>query len=184
MNDAASAKAAAAGSSSMWVGRTVGLVSVVVGGLLALIWIAMRLSTAVLRKFAFIPFFDHKCRFDNTGLMITHLVVALLLIAVGLLILRRHRLAVPAFLLAGWGGLVFSAVALWPGTNLRSEMALGLKMAQRMGRVGPDATFMDLVKSQVPTGVFVILGLFLAIWLILLVAGSVHLLRRREEYRR
>jgi len=163
-------------------GRVVGIASLVSGSLLTLLWIGMRFSVRLVRTFAFIPFFDHKRRFDDFGLLITHLVVALLLVGVGLLILQRRRWAVPAFLVCGWGGLLFSLVALWPGDQLRREMELGLKMAQRMGRAAPDATFYDLILQEVPPAAWAGLGAFLLVWLALLTVGTVHLLRQRRHY--
>ena len=183
MSGGAGAPAGGARADGLWAGRLVGRVSAACGLLLLLIFIAMRLSTTVLRTFAFVPFFDQKTRWDAPGLMAAHLIAALLLLAVGLLLLRRHRLAPWAFLAGGWGGLVCVVLALWPGDNLRREAGLALRMAERRGLAAPGTTFFDLVWQQVTPGMIAGAALFLLLWLGLLLLGTAHVLRRRGQYR-
>lgn len=177
---------------SLVVGRIVGFASLFVGALLALLWLAIRVKPDLAHGFAVLPFFDGPLRLfyerpyvatfssisERVFPVAAHLVIALLLLGTGFLILRRRALAPLLFLVSGWGGFLFVVLAAWPGERLLSKMEFGLNAARHQGMVGPEGTLLDLVPTK-----FLVAGVgFFCIWVLLLVVGSVHLLRRRRDY--
>jgi hypothetical protein len=123
------------------------------------------------------PFFDRLRVPTHPPLAATMGLACACLATTGILLLRRSRRAPLAFLLLGWGGMVFTVAALWPGERLRFMMNLAVTNAQRQGAL-PDTTFMDLVPANAISAALA----FGVIWLLLLIAGSVHVLRQRAEY--
>ncbi len=186
-------RSSGASEPSFVVGRSVGLACIFVGVALAVLWLAIRIDPSLSQRFALLPFFDGPLLLSYERPYVTsltaslsrmtpvalHLVTALLLIVVGYLILARRRWAPVAFWVSGWGGLAFTLVAIWPGDRLHGKMAFALGAAKKRGMLGADGTLLDLI----PSSVLVAAGAFLVIWILLLVAGSVHLLRAREHYR-
>ena len=125
------------------------------------------------------PFFD-RLRVPTHPTLAASLGAACACLALtGVLLLRRSRRAPLAFLLFGWGGLAGTVAALWPGDRMRFMMELAVTNAKRQGAL-PDTTFWDLVPPNAVSGAVA----FVAVWLLLLVAGSVHVLRQRATYAR
>lgn len=167
-------------ASSAPAGVVVGSASVLFGAVLLLLWIQQRVAPQLLRLPP-VPFFDRLALSDRMGaLPVAQLVGALALLAAGFAVLGRRRLAPVLFTLLGWGGLAFTVVAVWPGDELRFKMRTAVNFAQKNGVAGTDATFWNLVPSRYAWGI----GVFAALWLGLLVLGTVHLLRSRELYDR
>ena len=168
------------GRRGLLTGTIVGAVSACVGGALLALWVQQRVAPRILRVPP-IPFFDDLAAWDRISAMtITQLVCAVSLLVAGAAVLGRRRIAPPVFALLGWGGLFFTIAAAWPGDTLRFKMQTALNAAQRLGVVGPRATFWDLVPGK-----YVAWGVLLAAaWLGLLIAGTVHLVRARDAYDR
>lgn len=161
-------------------GLLVGVAAVAAGLLLGLVWLQQRFAPQLL-ALPPVPFFDALASFRQTpALMIAHGLTAVALLVTGGAILTRQSFAPLLFVVLGWGGLLFTALAAWPGDGLRRKVQLLLDIAKERGRLPRDAT----VWSVIPTEYFVYAGLFLVLWLIVLVLGTVHLLRRRDLYGR
>ncbi len=166
------------GAPSLVVGRIVGLASCLVGLALFAGWVAVRISPVLGRRTFMLPYFDGPLILTKTSVLVLHLVVAVLLIGVGVLILRRHRFAPLAYIVTGWAGLLFTVIAAWPGPKYRGKIEFALEAQKNKGLLPKDTTWIDMV----PTEVFVGLGVFAAVWLLLLVAGTWHLRRQRAYY--
>ena len=168
-------------------GVLVGSASCVAGVVLAVFWLLIRFVPALraaipspLPGGPYLPFFDGLRAWHGLNIGITQLVVAVVLVLVGWGLLTRHRWAPLAFLLTGWGGLVFTVFAFWPGRSLRAMVGLAMASARKQGRIGPNEGFLDLV----PLGAKVGLVAFAVVWLVLLVVGTVHVIRNRHAYNR
>jgi hypothetical protein len=146
-------------------------------------WVLLALS----KRGVLIPFYGSLRSPSSPGIALVVLCCCALLAVTGWALMGQRRIAVPLFLLGGWLGLVNSAAMLWPYERLRKLAQFALQTAKHRGVVGEDATLTDLVKSQLPPGSFSMLvgacGAVLVIWLVLLIAGSVHLVRQRGQYR-
>ncbi len=168
------------GPRKLTAGIIVGAASTFFGVILLVLWIQQRIAPKALRLPPF-PFFDNLVLWDRfSPFVVAHLVAAICLLVAGVAILGRHRLALPLFALLGWGGLVFTIAAVWPGETIEFKMHTALEQAKRFGVVGSRATAWQLV----PRSVYVIGGAFVVLWLALLVTGTVHLLRARDAYGR
>jgi hypothetical protein len=55
-----------------------------------------------------------------------------------------------------------------------------MSFQRKSGAIPPDATFLDLVPPSLTAGIVV----FVVVWLGLLLAGTVHVIRRRDAYTR
>ncbi len=167
-------------ASSAPTGLVVGSASAFFGAVLLLVWVQQRVAPQLLRLPP-VPFFDRLTLSDRmSALPVAQLVAALALLAAGFAVLGRRRLAPVLFTLLGWGGLIFTVAAVWPGEGLRFKMRTAVNFAQKNGAAGTDATFWDLVPSRYAWGA----GAFAALWLGLLLAGTIHLLRSRDLYDR
>lgn len=162
--------------SSTAVGSLVAVCSLI-AALAILVELVLAFVAPRLAPVEIMPFFD-RLRVPTHPPLAAAMGLACACLAVtGVLLLRRSRRAPLAFLLLGWGGLVFTVAALWPGERLRFMMDLAVTNAQRQGAL-PDTTIWDLVPpNAVSAGV-----VFAVVWLLLLIAGSVHVLRQRAEY--
>ena len=148
-----------------------------VAALALLVELVLAFSAPSLAPLEIMPFFDRLRVPTHPPLAATMGLACACLASTGVLLLRRSRRAPLAFLLLGWGGLVFTMAALWPRERLRFMMDLAVTNAQRQGAL-PDTTFMDLVPPNALSGTIA----FAVVWLLLLVVGSVHVLRQRAEY--
>ncbi|RMG47888.1 MAG: hypothetical protein D6718_02825 [Acidobacteria bacterium] len=126
-----------------------------------------------------LPLFDRLLPWSGFWFFAGQVGSGLLLLAAGWAIVARSRLAPWLFTIPGWGALVTVALGARPGPRLRMHMRTAVTMARRIGVLGEDGTFGDLVPRGVVTG----LALFAAVWLALLLIGTVHLWRRRDLYR-
>ena len=162
------------------VGKLVGGASCLAGVIAAVSWLLIRFVPAIQAQVPPLPFFDSIRAWHGLAIGATQLVVGALLIVVGWALLRRLRWAPLAFLLAGWGGLVFTVFAFWPGQTIRSNVRLLMAFQRKTGALPEDATFLDLIPPSVAAGVVV----FVVVWLALLILGTVHVVRQRYEYKR
>ncbi|UCF68339.1 MAG: hypothetical protein JSV80_03315 [Acidobacteriota bacterium] len=162
------------------VGRLIGATSLSVGVLLLLLRVAIVFQPALARRVPPLPFFDRLALVDRAPMTVVLLVSALLLMVAGWSTLSRRRSAVPLFIAGGWGAVLFTGFAIWPGDDLRFRASSAVNWAKRSGTLPPDGTFWDLVPASVYIGVIV----FALVWLALLLVGTIHLLRQRAHYRR
>jgi hypothetical protein len=168
-------------------GVLVGSASCVAGVVLAIFWLLIRFVPAVraaipspLPGGPYLPFFDGLRAWHGLNVGVTQLAIAAVLVLIGWGLLTRRRWAPLGFLLAGWGGLVFTVFAFWPGRSLRAMVGLAMAGARKQGAIGPDEGFLDLVPAAAKAGVVV----FVVVWLVLLVVGTVHVVRNRHAYTR
>jgi hypothetical protein len=162
------------------VGGLVGGVSCFAGLLAAVSWPLIRFVPSIRATVPPLPMFDSLRMWHGPFVGAMQLVVAVLLLVVGWGLLSRRRWAPGAFLLTGWGGLLFTALAFWPGHTVRSNVRLLMSFQRKSGAIPPDATFLDLVPPSLTVG---LVG-FVVVWLGLLLAGTVHVIRRRDAYTR
>jgi hypothetical protein len=149
-----------------------------VGVLVVVHFVVVRVAPGALEP-QIVPFFDRLATWSSLSLTVAELAVAVALLGVGSLLWVRHRYAPLAFLLGGWGGLAFTIAALWPGRRLRFAMRMAENAAERSGAPS-DTTFVDLIPDAVWLGG----GAFAAVWLALLILGTVHAFLHREIYAR
>jgi hypothetical protein len=163
--------------------------STLFGTVLFLLWIQQRVAPKLVALPPF-PFFDRLVLWSrpmfgplgwnaNSTFVVLHLLAAGLLLVAGWALLTRQRLALPLFVLPGWGGFIVTLAALRPGDNMRFKLRTLMNMAQKSGAPA-DASIWDMI----PASVYVWGGLFFVLWVFLLVTGTVHLLRNREVYER
>jgi hypothetical protein len=158
----------------------VGTASALAGFVLAVLWLQQRIAPALL-KLPPVPFFDNFEKFDRSpGLIAAHGFVALALLVTGGAILTRMRFAPHVFAACGWGGLLFTAVAAWPGDNIRGKVNMLLTLGRDRGAIPEGASLFSLI----PTPYVTWGGIAIAVWLLLLVLGTVHLFRNRPLYDR
>ncbi len=175
-------------------GRVLGLLTVFAGVLVAGLWILARVAPDAI-PVSSVPFFDYLVPWKRPPgadfrqivrlwkvFTWTHLAVAVFLLLAGGLVLARRRMARLLWPLTGWGGLVLFVAAVWPREHLLGLMSFGLAALKKQGAAPQDATLWDLVVATVPSWAFVGAGVFLALWIFLLVAGTVHLFRRVDLY--
>ncbi len=162
----------------------VGSASAVAGLALAALWLQQRIAPDLLHL-PFVPFFDRLALFDRSpGLIAAHGLAALALLVAGGAILTRQRFAPYVFAACGWGGLLFTLLAVWPGPNIRDKVRLMLTIGRDRGAVPPNASLLDVVLDRVPTAYVTLGTLAAALWLALLVVGTLHLFRNRGLYDR
>lgn len=160
-------------------GVVVGWASAAAGGLLLLLWLQQRALPTLFAPPA-VPFFDRLVPWREFGVFaVVHLAAALSLLAAGWAVLGARRFAPALFVLGGWGGTVFAFAALWPG----DAVFFRLKTAALAARVpGADAVGRGEFWRLISGGRLFGCGLFVVVWLALLVVGTVHLLRDRDAY--
>lgn len=165
---------------SLTLGVVTGVASLLAGALLVVAWGVFRFVPAVQTQLPPLPFFFELRRWDGTFVGSVQLVVAVVLLVIGWAVLTRRRWAPLGFLLCGWGGVVFTAFAFWPAQGVRVPLRLYESYLKKQGSLPDDGTLLDLVS----TTSWVLLGAFLALWLVLLVLGSWHLVSQRHHYTR
>ena len=168
------------GRVSLPLGVVTGSASFLAGALLVVAWGVFRFVPAVQTKLPPLPFFFELRRWDGAFVGGVQLVAALVLLVIGWAVLTRRRWAPLGFLLCGWGGVVFTAFAFWPTQGIRVPLRLYESYLKKQGNLPGDGTLLDLVS----TSSWVLVGAFLAVWLVLLVLGAWHVGAQRHHYTR
>lgn len=158
--------------------RLVGGASGVAGVLLALYAVA-GLIPGFGKKFPLLPFFDRLYRPFHPLPVAVELVVAALLLFTCWAVLTAKPFARWLFLIGGWGGLVFTGAALWPGPRLKGMAEFAINAMIKKGELQEGATLSDLIQTFVPGWAYTAAGTFLVIWIGLLIVGTVSFARRK-----
>lgn len=160
-------------------GVVVGWSCAAAGGLLLLLWLQQRVLPSLFAPPA-VPFFDRLVPWSEFGVFaVVHLAAALSLLAAGWAVLGGRRFAPALFVLGGWGGTAFAFAALWPG----DAIFFRLKTAALAAHVpGADAVGRGEFWRLISGGRLFCGGLLVVAWLALLVVGTIHLLRDRDDY--
>jgi hypothetical protein len=136
---------------------------------------------AVFSPTLLVPFFDGLEPWAGAPVRITELAFAGLAIVTAILLFARRRLAPWAFVVGGWGTLLFTIAALWPGDRIKVTLRMLVTTVERSQGLPPGSTrWWDLVPTAAWTWAAIAVGL----WLAILVLGSVHAVRRRRLYMR
>lgn len=162
-------------------GRLLGVLSSAAGLALLGATGAALASTDIARQIPVFPFFDRLARIDSLPAGAVVALAGFLLLIAGWGLLGRRRFITWYYPLAGWLGFLGTLAALWPRERLWRLAEFALNGAKQSGQMPRSATVMDLVHAVVPGWVWPAAIAFLVAWLLLLVAGTAHVRRRRGD---
>lgn len=163
-------------------GRLLGVASGAAGVGVLLGWAMMLLS----KRVPLLPIYDALRPLTAPAVVVIVLVSSLMLLVTSWALLSRRRFAPALFIGAGWVGLLHTVFAFWPRKRLMGMIEFAVSVARSRAGLPEGAGALDLIKSQVSPGQLLLMeGLLVTVaivWLVLLVGGTVHLLRHRQEY--
>lgn len=128
---------------------------------------------AISGRLPLVPFFDRLLKPGHWLLLVTQAAAAALLAQSGWALRKAKSWSGWMFIGAGWGGLLFTLAALLPRRRLLGMAEFGRKALINKGQLPEEASLLDLVMTQVPGWALAGTGLFLAVWIGLLVYGTV-----------
>lgn len=138
------------------------------------------------KRSSLFPFYDSVVQLGSAKLFAVVAIYTGLLLLTAWALATRRKFAPLLFAVAGWGALLNTGLMLWPRQHLRSLMEFGLSAAKKRGMVAEDASVLDLLRTQITPAMFNLLValvvLVMAVWLTLLILGTLHLLRARTQH--
>ncbi|MBP7149011.1 MAG: hypothetical protein KBD01_15880 [Acidobacteria bacterium] len=168
----------------MSIARFVALVVAIVGAVLVLTTLVALVVPAAARSLPPLPFFNRVWPLSRLPVALAVASLGLLLVAAAWAVFSRRRLALPLFLVAGWGGLAFALLAAWPGSRVRDALNFALEVRKNQHALPKTATVWDLLRMEVPPGALAVAVAGLVFWIAVLGVGTVHLVRKRQAYTR
>jgi hypothetical protein len=142
-------------------------------------WLMLRFSGRPLM----LPCYDTLVAPAHPQLLAVLGVYVVLLLVTSWALVKRKSFAPWLFIGAGWLGLFNTALMLWPRQGIRSIAQFGLSAAKKTGKLPRDAGIWELIQLGVPASTLKLLIavalVFVIVWLVLLIAGTKHLLSRR-----